>query len=118
MRTTFQIIAALLLGVSLTGCATEQPATGAQLEKLAATCRGYGLQSGTEAFSNCLYQLDQQRMANAYNRRMAAAAALGNAGAQMQANAAQTYRPAVRCTSTPSSSWVGGPVSQVRTTCY
>lgn len=39
-------------------------------------------------------------MANAYNRRMAVAA-MGNMGAQMQANAAQmpVYRQPTRCTS-------------------
>jgi len=49
-----------------------------------------------------------------------ASAAIGGAvaaAAQGYGNAMQTSRP-VNCTSTPNSSWVGGPVSSVTTRCY
>lgn len=49
-----------------------------------------------------------------------ASAAVGGAvaaAAQSYGNAMQASRP-VNCTSTPYSSWVGGPVSSVRTNCY
>lgn len=45
-----------------------------------------------------------------------ASQAYGNS-MQQQAAIAAASRP-VTCTSTPNSSWVGGPVSSVRTTCY
>jgi hypothetical protein len=54
---------------------------------LQASCEAYGFKAGTDAFSACILQLDQQRMANARDRRMAVAASMQQMGANMQANA-------------------------------
>lgn len=89
-------VSVLILVTALTGCVTEQPATGPALTNLQETCTAYGFKAGTEAFNACVFQLDQQRMANARDKRMAVADSLGQIGAGMQANAGRqsncTYR--------------------------
>lgn len=82
------------LGVAVSACQSEQPATGATAAKLGATCAGYGFKPGTDSYSACVFQLDQNRIAENYNRRMRVAAALSAAGA-----ASQPPRP-VTCTRT------------------
>jgi hypothetical protein len=93
MHKTLGALAALAM---LSGCVAEQPAKGAALTELQASCEAYGFKAGTDAFSTCILQLDQQRMANARDKRMAVAASLQQMGAGMQANASRqsncTYR--------------------------
>lgn len=110
----------LLVGLSalmLTGCITEQPATGAAAAKLAETCKSYGFKPGTDQFAVCVFQLDQNRMASNRQRRMAIGAAMAGTGAQMQANAARqsALATASRPTTCRSVAAAGGVVN---TTCY
>jgi hypothetical protein len=84
MHKIFGALAALTM---LSGCVAEQPAKGAALTELQASCETYGFKAGTDGFSMCILQLDQQRMANARDRRMAVADSLQQTGASMQANA-------------------------------
>lgn len=79
----------LMLVTALTGCVTEQPATGPALAKLQETCTSYGFKAGTDTFNACVFQLDQKRMSNARDSRMAVAASLQQMGNNMQANAAR-----------------------------
>jgi len=113
------IVPMISLLVLVAGCQTEAPATGETAKKLAASCTGYGFKPGTQEHAMCVYQLDQQRIAGNRNRRMAVGMAMAGMGAGMQRNAAMmsANRP-VNCTSTPNSTWVGGPASSVSTTCY
>lgn len=80
-------IATITMALALSACVTEQPATGPALEKLQESCAGYGFKAGTDAFNTCVMQLDQQRMSNARQNRMAAAESMQQIGANMQANA-------------------------------
>lgn len=114
-RVFFAACAALLLSA----CVTEQPANPQQSAQLGQTCQAtYGFQAGTDAYLQCVFQLDQQRINRNRERRMAIAQAFSDAGAQMQANARQQQaiaaatRP-VNCTSRQS--YYGGPVY---TNCY
>jgi hypothetical protein len=84
MHKTLGAISALIF---LSGCVAEQPAKGAALTELQASCEAYGFKAGTDALSMCILQLDQQRMANARDKRMAVANSLQQMGAGMQANA-------------------------------
>jgi hypothetical protein len=97
-------------GFLLAGCQSEQPATGKDLAQLNASCEAYGFKKGTDAYSNCVLQLDQQRIATNRQRRMAIADAFSEAGENMSASAAAN-RP-VNCTSRP------GYGGTVQTTCY
>jgi hypothetical protein len=76
------------LGLVLASCQSEQPATGKALEKIVATCAGYGFNAGTDAYAACVLQLDQNRIAQNRNTRLRIGAALSAAGNGMQANAA------------------------------
>lgn len=110
----------------LTGCQSVETMSYAQknalAQQIAKRCAAQGYADGHPQQRDCIaHEVNREVVTRRQNeqRRMAVAAAMGNVGAQMQANAATpVYRPPVTCTSRPSSSWVGGPVSQVRTTCY
>ena len=78
-----------ILTLALSACVTEQPAKGVALTKLQESCAAYGFKAETEAFNLCVMQLDQQRMSNARQNRMAAAESLQQIGANMQANSAR-----------------------------
>lgn len=118
--TKYSLALATLLAVTvLTGCVTEQPANAVQAAKLGDTCTTtYGFSPGTDGYRQCVFQLDQQRIASNRQKRIAIGQAFSDAGDQMQANArhqqaiAAANRP-VNCTSRQSYS--GG---QVYTTCY
>ena len=88
---------------------------------LVARCKAEGAKPGaeTQACINQEARADEYRRVKNIQTRRRIGAALADAGEGMQRNAAimSTPRP-LNCTSTPSSSWVGGPVGQVRTTCY
>lgn len=111
-----RLLSAAGAAILLTACQTEQPANQAQVQALGETCQAYGFQPGTNEFANCIFQMDQQRIDNNRQKRMAVAGALQGVGRGMQQRA-QAYRPPVRCTSTPNSSWIGGPINSVSTTC-
>jgi len=110
----------VLAGAALicTGCTQSvDEMSYAQLQKYAAQmvekCQKQGVPD-TE-----LNACAEQEMRADQSRRMRqrqVGAAISAAGQGMQRNAAMTRT--VNCTSTPSSTWVGGPVSSVRTTCY
>lgn len=113
------ILATLLAVAPLTGCVTEQPANAGQAAKLGDTCTTtYGFSPGTDGYRQCVFQLDQQRIASNRQKRIAIGQAFSDAGDQMQANARQqqaiaaTNRP-INCTSRQS--YAG---AQVYTTCY
>ena len=97
--------AILLACLGLSACQTEQPANPAMAQKLGETCKAYGFKSGTPEFAACIFNLDQQRIANNRQRRMAVGQALSNMGQGMQA------RRGTNCNSV-----IYGNV--VRTNCY
>lgn len=106
---------------ALTGC-QGTPIGDAMIgkEKLAemdsAYCQSIGATKGSDTYMQCRMFKDAERQRNHQAAFQRAGAGLSAAGRSMQQNAAMN-RP-VNCTSQPSSSWVGGPVSSVRTTCY
>lgn len=113
----FKIVIVAALSASLYGCATEQPANPEQFQKLGETCQKYGFKPGSDQFAACIYQLDQQRIADNRQRRMAAAMAMQGMSNSFNANAAAMNQQAianrqVNCTSTPGMNGV------VRTACY
>jgi hypothetical protein len=116
MKRLSSAVAALSL-LALSGCIAEQPATGDTLAKIDNQCKAYGFKPGTDQFSGCILQLDQNRIASNRQARTALGQAMSDTGAQMQQNAANQQminaanRP-LNCTSTPS---YGGAV---RTSCY
>lgn len=79
-------------------------------QKLGETCQAYGFKPGTDQFAQCIFQLDQNRIAENRRRRIAVGEALSEAGDNMQRNAAAN-RP-INCTSTP------GYGGTVQTRCY
>lgn len=103
--------------LALTGCVAEQPANQQQVQKLGEQCMTYGFKPGTDQFNACIFQLDQNRIAENRRRRIAIGNALSETGDQMQANARNQQminavnRP-VTCNSTP------GYGGTVRTNCY
>lgn len=54
----------LLALFALAGCQELQQARGPQLEQIGQTCRAYGFKPETDAFTQCVFQLDQTRIAN------------------------------------------------------
>lgn len=74
--------------VALSGCQSESPAKGETLVKMQAQCAAYGFKPGTDVYAACVYQSDQNRISQNRDARLRFAAAMQNAGAQMQANAA------------------------------
>lgn len=96
--------------IALSGCQSESPAKGDTLAKLQARCAAYGFKPGTDAYAACIYQSDQNRIAQNRDARLRFAAAMQQAGAQMQANAAAN-RPRTCYTSK-------GYGNTYRTTCY
>jgi len=90
----------------------------AYAQQLLERCKKQGAGPGAETQA-CINQealADENRRLNAIRTQQAVGNALAAAGAGMQRSA--TMNRQVYCTSTPSSTWVGGPVSTVRTTCY
>ncbi|TLX12285.1 hypothetical protein [Rhizobium sp. MHM7A] len=85
-------------------------------------CWAQGVKSDTPEMKACLQQefTRESSMRNSnYQARQAIGDALiaGGQGYNQGMQQQPTYRPTT-CTSTPSSTWVGGPVRQVRTSCY
>ena len=87
---------------------------------LVARCKAEGAKPGaeTQACINQEARADEYRRVKNIQTRRRIGAALADAGEGMQRNAVMSTPRPLNCTSTPSSSWVGGPASQVRTTCY
>ncbi|MBB2719106.1 UNVERIFIED_ORG: hypothetical protein GGD48_004365 [Rhizobium etli] len=86
-------------------------------------CWAQGVKSDTPEMNACLQQ-EFTRESSMRNSNYQARQAMGDAliaGGQGYNQGMQrqqpTYTPTT-CTSTPQSTWVGGPVRQVRTTCY
>jgi transcriptional regulator with XRE-family HTH domain len=90
----------------LSGCIANQPATGATLKKLQLQCEQYGYQPGSPAYSDCVFQLDQNRIADFQNRMARTGAAISQAGRNMQ-----TANRPLNCNST-------GVGNTVYTNCY
>jgi len=112
-----KMIAAALAAFALTACVSEQPATGETAAKLADSCKNYGFRPGSDAYSACLLQLDQNRISENRRKRLAFAQALSDTGEQMQANAranqiSNSMNRPINCTSRPT---YGGVVN---TSCY
>jgi hypothetical protein len=99
----------LVLVFAMSGC---QPVDReAQLVDFATTCQvAYGFTVGTDGFSQCMMQLDQNARSDADARRQRLAAAMQSAGDGFNRAAAQNQR--VNCTHTPG---YGGIVN---TSCY
>ncbi|WP_152979701.1 hypothetical protein [Mesorhizobium sp. 1M-11] len=112
---------------TLAGCQSKSPAEMNYSElkqygtSLMERCRKQGVKRDAE-MQACINQealSDHAKRQQANETRQAIGMAMAGVGQGMQAAAAQqaANRP-VTCSSVPSSTWVGGPVSQVRTTCY
>ncbi|MDW9814924.1 hypothetical protein GOB25_07550 [Sinorhizobium meliloti] len=127
-----RLVAAVFAVLSLAACQTqpveemsyaEQGKLAAQIEK---RCTDQGYPRGSAQFAPCIKHeinrelaMRQNAQENADRARLAFASGLSTMGQGMQ-NSAAAYnasRP-INCTSTPTSTWVGGPVRQVNTTCY
>ncbi|ASP84173.1 hypothetical protein CDO26_05850 [Sinorhizobium meliloti] len=124
-----RVVAAALAAILLSACQTQQvdEMSYADQGKLAAAiekrCTDQGYPRGSAQFVPCIKHevnrevaIRQNAQADAERSRLAFASGMSAMGQGMQQSAA-TYRP-VNCTSTPTSTWVGGPVRQVNTTCY
>lgn len=117
---------AVLSLVTLAGCQSKSPAEMSYSElrdygmSLKARCQKQGVKKDAE-MQQCINQealADHAKRQNDIQTRQAIGMAMAGAGAGMQnAAAAQMARPTY-CTYTPSSTWVGGPVSQVTRNCY
>ncbi|WP_144223480.1 hypothetical protein [Mesorhizobium amorphae] len=108
------------------GCQSKSPDEMSYTElqnygmSLKARCQKQGVKKDAE-MQQCINQealADHSKRQNDIQTRQAIAGAMAGAGAGMQnAAAAQMARPTY-CTYTPSSTWVGGTVSQVTRNCY
>src|SRR5690606_28209657 len=84
---------------------------------MAEKCRKMGVPD--EQLEACAVQEISADQARRRKQRQLGAAIAGASQAYGNALQQSAYsNRMVTCTSTPSGSWVGGPVSQVRTTCY
>jgi hypothetical protein len=107
--------------LALTGC-QGTPIGDAMIgpEKLAQMddqyCRSIGAAPGTAPYMQCRMHKTAERNQSHQAAFRTAGAGLQATGAQMQNNA-MARRP-INCTSTGTSTFVGGPVRQVNTTCY
>lgn len=79
----FLVIAAAI--AALSGCVAEQPATGQDLANIHASCRNYGFKAGTDAYTMCIYDMDQRRISANRDRRLRVANSMSMTGAQIQA---------------------------------
>lgn len=79
-------------------------------------CQSIGAKPGTDGYTQCRMFKTSERQRGHQLAFQRAGAGLSAVGANMQ-NSAYVARP-VNCTSTPTSTWVGGPVRQVNTRCY
>ncbi|WSG95343.1 hypothetical protein U8P76_23520 [Rhizobium johnstonii] len=126
MRT--KLFAAAAISLMLTACQSkpvdqlsysEMKSLSLELHK---RCWAQGVKSDTPEMNACLQQ-EFTRESSMRNSNYQARQAIGDAliaGGQGY-NQGMQQQPANRpttCTSTPSSTWVGGPVRQVRTSCY
>jgi hypothetical protein len=108
------LFAALALGPTLAGCETMSPQEAQVSEEN--QCTGYGFHPGTDAYSQCMLQLDQNRAANdreqnAQFRAYLKAAALGMAASQP--------KPPTTCTTVVNGNVWGQTYNQVgSTTCF
>lgn len=111
-------VVAALAALSLAGC-QGTPIGDAVIgpEKLAQMddqyCQSIGAKPGSSVYVQCRMGRTSQRDASHQQAFQRAGAGLSAAGASMQGG----YARNVSCTSTPTSTWVGGPVRQVNTTC-
>lgn len=124
-----RLVAAFCAALSLSACQTkqvdemsysEQGKLAAEIEK---RCADQGYPRGAKQFEPCIRHEVNREVAsrqnakqNADRARLALAAGLAGAGEGMQ-NSAAANRP-INCTSTPSSTFVGGAPTRVNTTCY
>lgn len=89
-----RIISVLVIGALLSGCSSGSMLTRS-IDYTASnqqTCAGYGFQPNTDAFAQCMFELDQirqERDENARARRSAALLALGRT--MMQPSPRPTY---------------------------
>ena len=124
-----RLVAACCAVVVLAACQTKQvdEMSYAEQGKLAADiekrCASQGYPRGSKQFQPCIRHevnrevaLRQNAKLKADQARLALAAGLSGAGEGMQSSAAAN-RP-INCTSTPSSTFVGGAPTRVNTTCY
>ncbi|MGO7896692.1 hypothetical protein ACC719_04375 [Rhizobium ruizarguesonis] len=126
MRSKF--FAAAAISLMLTACQSkpvdqlsysEMKSLSLELHK---RCWAQGVKSDTAEMKACLQQefTRESSMRNSnYQARQAIGDALiaGGQGYNQGVQQQPRYTPTT-CTSTPSSTWVGGPVRQVRTSCY
>jgi hypothetical protein len=116
-----RVVAAAFAALSLTAC-QGTPIGDAMIgeEKLAQMddqyCQSIGATPKSQAYVQCRMFRTGQRQESHRQAFQRAGASFAAAGANMQRTAAAN-RP-INCTSTPTSTWVGGPVRQVNTTCY
>ncbi len=82
MRAAFLSLFAVAL---LPSCAAERPAVGPELASIRKTCEGYGFKVGSQQHANCVYQMDQERMASNRDRRIRFANSMSMMGAGIQA---------------------------------
>ncbi|MGR9462117.1 hypothetical protein [Rhizobium leguminosarum] len=124
----FKLFAAAALSLVLTSCQSKpvNELSYSELKSLSLElhkrCWAQGVKSDTPEMKLCLQQEFTRessiRNDNLQARQAMGAALIANGQAYNQGMQQQpTYRP-MNCTSTPSSTWVGGPVRQVRTSCY
>jgi len=81
------LIVLVSLGM-LAGCQSEKSATGKTLADLQAQCTAYGFTPGTDVYAACVYQSDQNRIAQNRAARLRFAGAMQRIGQNMQAQAA------------------------------
>lgn len=106
MRRSLIAIAALC--ATLSGCASMALKSRAELVALdQTTCTDYGFRQGTDAYAQCMFQLDQLRIADTRDRRRAF-------GAAMRRLASDLNPPTVTCNTTAS---VYGSFGNSTTTC-
>ncbi|MGO8503229.1 hypothetical protein AB9F35_17255 [Rhizobium leguminosarum] len=123
-----KLFAAAAISVILTSCQSkpvdqlsysEMKSLSLDLHK---RCWAQGVKSDTPEMKACLQQefTRESSMRNSnYQTRQAIGDALiaGGQGYNRGMQQQPSYQP-MNCTSTPSSTFVGGPVRQVRTSCY
>lgn len=122
----------LVAALGLAGCQAQQIEEMSYSQKnalartIAERCAKQGIADGHPQQRACIEHEVQREVAvrrnaqvNADRARLALAAGLTGAAQGMQnSSAAYNANRPVTCTSTPNSTWVGGPVSSVRTSCY
>lgn len=116
----------VLAAIALAGCQStpvqELSYTQRQVlaKQIAIRCAEQGYPDGNPQQRECIaHEVNREVALRQHNerRRMQLAAGLSAAGDSFTAASRSAPVGPVTCTSTPNSSWVGGPVSNVRTVC-